>query len=68
MIIMIYKIAPQAAWRTVVWKGFVVYLENRNSYGDVQWLNREISKKESRWLEKNFKIFPTMTRVATANF
>ena len=38
--------------RTVVWKGFVVYLENRNSYGDVKWLNREISKKESRWLEK----------------
>ena len=48
--------------------GFVVYLENRNSYGDVKWLNREISKKESRWLEKIWKFFPTMTRVATANF
>mgnify|MGYP004247706857 CR=1 FL=1 len=32
--------------------GVVAYLENRNSYGDVQWLIREISKKESRWLEK----------------
>ena len=63
------KIAPSVTpWDTVVLKPLLGYLKHYEGYGDVESLNRELSRIKSRWRKIIFDFLPAVTRVGTAIF